>query len=581
MNLNQSVAVTTALNLTSGALGGIGALTLGNSGGSTTLTTTRSGGNLANTPTFNLTGVTYNVTYIAPSPAASITTGSELPASISGTLTINNSSGVILNSQLTVNTGLTLTSGLLATNATNLLTLGSAVSGPAGSATSYVNGPLAIDIPPTAAISRTYAIGKSNSFRPVTLSSLTLAVQSIVTDEVVNSASGGTPVAPLATLDPARYWQLSNSAAINAATKVGLTYAADDNVFDTATARVGQSSVSNGSYSTLGGTVTGTTVAGTISTGKTITLGSGGTMVVSTGASFFTGSHVFLNSGTTTVSGSFIINEGGAASGGAGPYNYHATTGTLIFNTVTPSTINSSRTYWPALNGPQNVTVQGSGGLTMSVARAANGLFQYAAAVNGADNLTLNGTAQVNTGGFVSGSPTYGSSSLLKYNTGGTYGRNGEWLPGASSGSGYPNNVQIGNNTTLDLPNSSTSSPFQMAGSLTIDSGSTIQMAGATPLTQPLNVLGSVTVNGTLTLSTASGGNLSVGGDWANNSTFTSNSRTVTFNGSSAQIIAGSSSTAFGGLTISNSAGVTMNTSGSVSGVLTLNNDLSVDTSSN
>ena len=85
-----------------------------------------------------------------------------------------------------------------------------------------------------------------------------------MTAEVINSASGGTPVAPLSTLDPARYWQLSNSAALNSGARIRLAYEADDNVFDTATARVGQSSTSSGNYSSIGGSVTGTTASGTI-----------------------------------------------------------------------------------------------------------------------------------------------------------------------------------------------------------------------------------------------------------------------------------------------------------------------------
>src|SRR6185436_15679603 len=86
--------------------------------------------------------------------------------------------------------------------------------------------------------------------------------------------------------------------------------------------------------------------------------------------------------------------------------------------------------------------------------------------------------------------------------------------------------------------------------------------------------------NGTLTLSSSSGGNINVGGNWTNNSTFTNNSRTVTFNGVAAQTIGGSVATAFSSLVINNSAGVTLNTStdvgGSVSTALTLTTDLTV-----
>ncbi|HST52682.1 MAG TPA: C25 family cysteine peptidase, partial [Pyrinomonadaceae bacterium] len=197
--------------------------------------------------------------------------------------------------------------------------------------------------------------------------------------------------------------------------------------------------------------------------------------------------------------------------------------------------------FWPTTNGPQNVNVKGAGGIQMNVARTVGLLFQYAAGVFNMGNLTLNGTSQVNTGGFTSGSPTYGASSLLRYNTGGTYGRNGEWLPGASAGAGYPAGVQLSNNTTLDLPNSSTTQPFQMSGTLTIDAGSTMLLAGSTPLTQPLVVLGSVNINGNLTLSTVTGGDLTLGGNWTRNSatgTFTPNGRAVSFNGAGTQTVA-------------------------------------------
>lgn len=1276
VNQNQNFAVTTALNLNSGSLGGSGTLTIGDSGASTTLTTTRSGGSLANTPAFNLAGVTYNVTYTAPSPAAAITTGTELPGSISGTLTINNASGVTLNSPLTADGNLSLGSGLLTTTATNLLTLRPAVSGPAGSVTSYVNGPLAITIPTTVGISRTYAIGKGAFFRPVTLSSLSLAGQATVAAEVVNSPSGGTPVAPLTTLDPARYWQLSNSAALNAAARIRLTYDSDDNVFDTVPARVAQSSTANGSYSSIGGSVTGTTISGTIistanltpgndfftignesalpigwdggaattnwgdaanwtndtvptsttdvslsfgsptiidvngtfsvknltigtnttlnfgsgtlnvtgnyiqsngtlnintgnfnvtgtsslnggstnvnsgaylstgafsvgggtlangsgtlnckadftltsgsftvvagasgattifsgtaiqniagftggtslnnvtlqgggagvpkrftagrtitaandvvvatsaqislssagattiniggnlnyagvtgganigsltlnltgtnktingtlvsapqlggptfelandktevvnlitdpakfrgvpknkiqlentyaqkrdqvkeligqkksdirliinlddatvisnpatldplaptpspfemnltvasgasytlldnlsiatgrtlsvtgrlnadtftiggagnvtvtgssvtvgngtigtattsasglaatltntgvntftdaiieynaaagqtvnvtnhpaaamiytagsgtktlngnktitgdsgdaltkgalfvgagttfadggftlsftsplgfdnvivngtylstgsggisyesgptfssilaldgtqfgnltmnfdfsddaitlnasgtanigfrnltfggtaglgtaggtllvnqtgttnvivngnvsisplttsnngggfggtastvgtvtvkgnitststattqpifdntgtntlimghpstlqtltlganstiftgsnlqidnpagmqigGTGRTITLGSGGMMLVSAGASFFTGSNIFINSGATTVNGSFVINTGGAASGGAGTYSYHATLGTLVFNTTSTSTIDSARTYWPASNGPQNVSVIGTSGITMSVPRTVGILFQTTAGVAGAGNLTFNGTCKINTGGSFTGAPTYGSSSLLIYNTGGTFNRGAEWS--ATAGAGFPNDVQLSSSTTLDVGAGGNSTACGIARDLTIDAGSTLttNVAG-NRMTAAMTVPGNLLINGSMVLSTMAGGNVNVGGNWTNNSTFTSNGRTVSFNGSTAQIIGGSVSSAFGGLTISNSAGVAMNVNASVSGVLTLTTNL-------
>src|SRR6185369_2747206 len=121
--------------------------------------------------------------------------------------------------------------------------------------------------------------------------------------------------------------------------------------------------------------------------------------------------------------GSFTISQGGGLSGGAGVYSYHPTTGTLIFNTTGATTIDASRTYWPAANGPQNVSVTGIAGITMSVARTVGVLFQTTAPVAGGTTLTVNGTCKINTGGSFTTAPTYGSSSVLVYNTGGTFGR--------------------------------------------------------------------------------------------------------------------------------------------------------------
>src|SRR5262249_13819297 len=65
---------------------------------------------------------------------------------------------------------------------------------------------------------------------------------------------------------------------------------------------------------------------------------------------------------------------------------------------------------------------------------------------------TILGTLRINVKGFVStNAPTYGASSLLQYNTGNTFGRGTEWS--ATSNPGYPGQVEISGNTTLDLGN--------------------------------------------------------------------------------------------------------------------------------
>jgi hypothetical protein len=247
------------------------------------------------------------------------------------------------------------------------------------------------------------------------------------------------------------------------------------------------------------------------------------------------------NNGQTQVNGTLRIDDGGFPGGGTGTYAYDQTTGALAFNNSTgPYGVNNN-SYWPTVNGPQNVSVA-SGGIQMNVARTVGLTFITSGGVNGAGNLTCNGLFNIFAGGFVSGSPTYGSASTLQYSTGGTYGRAGEWLPNVTSGAGYPANVQLSANTTLDLANGSTTQPFQMSGSLTIDSGSKLQFGSSNPitqLTQPLTVLGNVNVNGALSLSTQPGGDINVGGNWtrAATGTFTPNGRTVTFNGSVNQTV--------------------------------------------
>ncbi len=197
----------------------------------------------------------------------------------------------------------------------------------------------------------------------------------------------------------------------------------------------------------------------------------------------------------------------------------------------------------------------------------------------GSNTAIINGTLTINSGGYVNTNPPiYGSSSTLKYNSGGTYGRGLEWS--ATSGAGYPNHVQIGNGTTLDLHNGS-SALRQMAGNLAIDSGGALSMGS---MTHALVVLGNVTADGTLTLSTGGGGDLTVGGNWTRTGTFNHNSREVTFNGASGQTLNGATTFAYLYVNNASSTGVSLNAATTVNnrlklgGLVTLgSNNLIVD----
>jgi hypothetical protein len=155
----------------------------------------------------------------------------------------------------------------------------------------------------------------------------------------------------------------------------------------------------------------------------------------------------------------------------------------------------------------------------------------------GTGSLLVNGTLQINSGGFSNVAPTYGSSSLLKYNSGTSYGRGTEWS--ATTGAGYPNNVQINNSTTLNLgANAGTGTARQCSGNLTINSGSTLSMneSGAV-MTAALTVRGDVINNGTITLSGSGGGDLILFGNLDDNGSFFANTRAIFFDGSNTQTI--------------------------------------------
>jgi hypothetical protein len=243
--------------------------------------------------------------------------------------------------------------------------------------------------------------------------------------------------------------------------------------------------------------------------GTTVALGSSGTPLQIS----FTKSRVSASSGAFNTPSNWIPsgvpsnNENIAISGThAISLDANFTAASVVFISTGSLTVNSSQ------------TLQISGGIT------------------GSGTFNVNGTLQVNVGGFTNIAPTYGSSSTLIYNSGTVYGRGTEWS--ATTGAGYPNNVQINSGTTLNLGNSGTGTGRQCAGNLTINSGGTLSMneTGAV-MTAALTVRGNFTNNGTITLSGSIGGDLVLFGNLDDNGTFTANSRAIFFDGSNTQTI--------------------------------------------
>jgi hypothetical protein len=243
--------------------------------------------------------------------------------------------------------------------------------------------------------------------------------------------------------------------------------------------------------------------------------------------------------------------------------------------------INSGKTLTASDATPRTITISNGGSITTNngTFNAGNGTVAFtgtgtvsgtvgfnnvniAGGVNFGTGSTINGILTINSGGFVNtNAPTYAAGSTLRYNSGDSYGRGSEWS--ATSDRGYPHHVQISGNTTLNVHNNQ-NTQRQIAGNLTIDSGSTFTTSSMNVSDQPIGViiLGNIINNGTFTLSTSAdrvrcvnftnntgatatlsttpGGDLELTGNLIDNATFNANTRAVFFTGSGTQEISGS-----------------------------------------
>ncbi|WDF48306.1 T9SS type A sorting domain-containing protein [Chryseobacterium sp. KACC 21268] len=315
---------------------------------------------------------------------------------------------------------------------------------------------------------------------------------------------------------------------------------------------------------TLSGDVVRNTIISTTSgdwnTGTTWVGGvvptSGDNVVISTGHTVSVAAGVTRDTGvTTTVNGSFQLNNGGYA--GGAPFTYAATGSGLIFNNGSVYGVGVGNAFWPTTTPPFNVTINsGSGAKLDTPVGLVSGTLTLNGQLNAVNAITVNGTLQLNNGGFVSSNaPVYGASSTLVYNT--TYGVGTEWTTtGTTAGSGIPNHVTIQNNAAVTY---GAVGARGLAGNLTITSGSltsgdilnvkgTTTNVGTLTTNSTANFTGLVTNSGTFNSNGVSnlagnftnsvtaailslGGDFYLGGNWANAGTFTPNNKAVFFNG--------------------------------------------------
>ncbi|GGG58367.1 hypothetical protein GCM10011378_38140 [Hymenobacter glacieicola] len=178
-------------------------------------------------------------------------------------LTLNNAAGLTLNAPLTVSGNLVLTNGKLVTSEANLLTL-QAIAPPTGSETSYVQGPLAVQVNSTSPASRTFAVGDATAWRPVVLSGLTTSGVQTFTATIIRGTPTPTLSSPLTFVNSVRYARVQGPLPTTAS--VQLSYGADDVIGNLSSAVVAQAAAPAGQYVSRGGAPATTPTTGLFST---------------------------------------------------------------------------------------------------------------------------------------------------------------------------------------------------------------------------------------------------------------------------------------------------------------------------
>jgi gliding motility-associated-like protein len=210
------------------------------------------------TGVFQTSGATINFagSGTSGSPQVISTTGSSV---VFGDMTVSNGTYVKLQDPASITGTLNLTSGYIGTTSSNLLTISntstSAING--GSATAYVDGPLAWSVPATTSGNYTFPIGNGGKYLPLTLSPNSTS-GTTVTATAFNQNSGGTPDKTVTSISQTEYWSVTTSSPFTSGPLVSVTRpnaVAPDNA-------LAVSSTSNGVYTAIGGTAGGNTISG-------------------------------------------------------------------------------------------------------------------------------------------------------------------------------------------------------------------------------------------------------------------------------------------------------------------------------
>ena len=176
----------------------------------------------------------------------------------------SNSSTVQMNFPFTLMAGgfLNLGGGKFVTSSTNLITVPATASVTGGSASSYVDGPLAVAVASTSPTTKTFPIGKGPAYRPVILTvNHDAATATTYTAEVFNAPPPSrTLPSTLSSVSSVRYYGITKGPGANLSATLGatiqLSYDMDDGVASAPLLRVAKDTGAT-YWANLGGSGTG------------------------------------------------------------------------------------------------------------------------------------------------------------------------------------------------------------------------------------------------------------------------------------------------------------------------------------
>jgi len=435
---------------------------------------------------------------------SSAQTGTSLPFY---NLTIaNTSGGVTLSNTATVSGYLRLTSGILTTTGLTVTnTSPNAIIG--GSTTCFVSGPLSWTLPANLNSSSsiyTFPIGKNSILYPFYLSSPTTgATGPTITVEAFNANAGGSAdgtTIPASGISTTEYWSASYTGNYNN----GVVSIGRQTTLDTLNA-IGRCATKTGSYSSIQGSASGTTIIYSSLTGSNL-----GYFLMASRFTFYSKSSANLN--LNILSNWGIIRSSGS---GAAPSSF-LLTNTIwnIRNTVSP-TLSAD---WD-LSGVGSYIIVGDGtnSCNFTIPSGQTSILPTINVLNNA-TLTIQSTAIPTLG-------TLSNGSTVNYSSGSSQ--------NVSAANYYNLDISGGNRVLASTGNIGIANTFTPGGGTLTLTGSTIVFNGTGAQTIPAMTYNNIQtqIGGTKTLSNSAGtsinGILTVG----NISTFDAGTgTTITFN---------------------------------------------------